>query len=302
MATSEQALAGELLLGAPRGISSRVLSSLASFARRKPIGAACAVFLVVIFIMAIAAPLIATHDPTVTDTPNRLLSPRSGHILGTDHLGRDIWSQLVHGARVSLYIGYGGMAIALLVGTTIALTSGYFGGRVDLVLQRGVDSFQAMPGLLVIMSIVTILEPSILTLTLTLGVLFGIGESRVIRSSVLAIKGMPYVDAAKAMGASPWRVILRHILPNIVAIIIVLGSINVARIILVEATLSFLGFGIPPPDPTWGQMLSGATTRFMILAPWMAIAPAVALSLTVLAFNLFGDALRDVLDPRLRGT
>jgi peptide/nickel transport system permease protein len=273
-----------------------------TFARRKPIGAISAVFLVVIIIMAVAAPVIATHDPVATATREKLQAPSSSHFLGTDELGRDVWSRLIYGARISLVVGYLGTLIATVLSAGIAVLSAYFGQKSDLVLQRFVDAFQSIPGLLVILSVVTILEPTVLNLTIVLGVLYGINNSRIVRSGVLSVKVMPYMEAAKAIGVGLPRLVARYILPNIFYILIVIASLNVGRIIILEASVSFLGLGVPPPTPTWGQMLGGTARTVMTQAPWMGIAPGLAISLTVLGYNMLGDALRDVLDPRLRGS
>jgi peptide/nickel transport system permease protein len=278
------------------------LGKLLAFARRKPIGAISAVFLVVILVLALFAPVVATHDPVATATQEKLQAPSSAHYLGTDELGRDVFSRLLHGARISLVVGYGGTLIAVTLATAIAVTSGYFGRKTDLVFQRFVDGFMAVPGLLVILAVVTILDPTVFNVLLVLGVLYGIRESRVVRSGVLGVKAMPYIEAAHAIGAGLPRIVVRYILPNIFYIVIVIGSLTVGRIIILEASVSFLGLGIPPPTPTWGQMLGGTARTFMTQAPWMGIAPGMAISLTVLGFNMLGDALRDVLDPRMRGT
>jgi peptide/nickel transport system permease protein len=278
------------------------LGQLLAFARRKPIGAISAVFLVVILVLALFAPVVATHDPVATATQEKLQAPSSAHYLGTDELGRDVFSRLLHGARISLVVGYGGTLIAVTLATAIAVTSGYFGRKTDLVFQRFVDGFMAVPGLLVILAVVTILDPTVFNVLLVLGVLYGIRESRVVRSGVLGVKAMPYIEAAHAIGAGLPRIVVRYILPNIFYIVIVIGSLTVGRIIILEASVSFLGLGIPPPTPTWGQMLGGTARTFMTQAPWMGIAPGMAISLTVLGFNMLGDALRDVLDPRMRGT
>jgi peptide/nickel transport system permease protein len=273
-----------------------------TFARRKPIGAVSAVFLVVIILMALGAPLIATHDPVATATREKLQAPSAAHYLGTDELGRDVWSRLIYGARISLVVGYLGTFIATLLSGGIAILSAYFGQKTDLILQRFVDAFQSIPGLLVILSVVTILEPTVLNLTMVLGVLYGINNVRVVRSGVLSVKVMPYMEAARAIGVGIGRIVLKYILPNIFYILIVIASLNVGRIIILEASVSFLGLGVPPPTPTWGQMLGGTARTFMTQAPWMGIAPGLAISLTVLGYNMLGDALRDVLDPRLRGS
>jgi peptide/nickel transport system permease protein len=251
--------------------------------------------------IAIAAPALATHDPVATATQEKLRPPSHEHLLGTDELGRDVYSRLIYGARISLVVGYGGTFLAVALATVLAVVSGYFGQKTDIVFQRFVDGFMSIPSLLVVLSVVTILDPTVLNMTMVLGVLFGIRESRVVRSGVLAVKSMPYIEAARAIGASLPRIVWRYILPNIFYILIVIGSLEVGRIIIVEASVSFLGLGVPPPTPTWGQMLGGTARTFMTQAPWMGLAPGMAISLTVLAFNMLGDALRDVLDPRMRG-
>jgi peptide/nickel transport system permease protein len=301
MVSRESAIQGTEALPAQARPQKGPISVFASFARRKPIGAISAVFLVVILLLAIGAPVVATHDPVATATQEKLQAPSSRHYMGTDELGRDVFSRLLHGARISLVVGYGGMLVTVVLSTAIAVTSAYFGRKTDLVFQRFVDGFMAIPGLLVILAVVTILDPTVFNVMLVLGILYGIRESRVVRSGVLGVKAMPYIEAAHAIGAGLPRLVMRYILPNIFYIIIVIGSLVVGRIIILEASVSFLGLGIPPPTPTWGQMLGGTARTFMTQAPWMGIAPGLAISFTVLAFNMLGDALRDVLDPRLRG-
>jgi len=301
MVSGNQAIQAEGIALAEKK-SGGLWQGLWTFARRKPIGAISAVFLILIIVMAVGAPVIATHDPVATATKEKLQAPSSAHVLGTDELGRDVWSRLVYGARISLVVGYVGTLVATLLSTGIAVLSAYFGQKSDLVLQRFVDAFQSIPGLLVILSVVTILEPTVINLTIVLGVLYGINNSRVVRSGVLSVKVMPYMEAARAIGVGLPRLIARYILPNVFYILIVIASLNVGRIIILEASVSFLGLGVPPPTPTWGQMLGGTARTFMTQAPWMGIAPGLAISLTVLGYNMLGDALRDVLDPRLRGS
>jgi peptide/nickel transport system permease protein len=301
MVTSNEAIRSEALSVSERR-SGGIWKAIWTFSRRKPIGAISAVFLVVIMFMAVFAPVIATHDPVATATREKLQAPSGDHLLGTDELGRDVWSRLIYGARISLTVGYLGTFIATILSGAIAILSAYFGQKSDLVLQRFVDAFQSIPGLLVILSVVTILEPTVLNLTIVLGVLYGINNSRVVRSGVLSVKVMPYMEAARAIGVGLPRMIAKYILPNIFYILIVIASLNVGRIIILEASVSFLGLGVPPPTPTWGQMLGGTARTFMTQAPWMGIAPGMAISLTVLGYNMLGDALRDVLDPRLRGS
>jgi peptide/nickel transport system permease protein len=278
-----------------------MFTGVARFVRRQPLATACCVFLVAIIVIAASAPLLAPHSPVETHPALRLQDPGSTHLMGTDELGRDVYSRLLYGARESLEVGYGATAISLLISVTIALVSGYAGGAADLVVQRVVDAFISIPALLILLSLSAILKPSVLSILLIIGVLTGIGGSRIVRAAVLATKDLQYVEAARTLGAGSARVALRHVLPNITHVIIISGSLLVGATIVIEATVSFLGFGVPPPAPTWGGMLSGSGRSFMRQAPWMAVAPGVAISLTVLAFNLLGDALRDVLDPRLRG-
>lgn len=274
---------------------------LRRFARRRTAGAVAGAIVALFLLLAIGAPLVARYDPVATQTAIKLQPPSASHIFGTDDLGRDVFSRTLYGAQISLGIGFGGMALSLIVSVTIAVISGYFGGVTDLVIQRVVDAFQAVPGLLIILTVVTIIKPTVFNLILLLGIQAGIGQSRIIRSQVLVVKVMPFVDASRCVGASHLRIMMRDILPNILGITIVIGSIALFQIILAEATLDFLGFGVQPPWPTWGQMLSGSARPFMVRAPWMGLAPGLALSVTVLAVNFLGDALRDELDPRLRG-
>lgn len=278
-----------------------VAKGIGQFARRRPVGAVCALVILLLLAVAIAAPLVAQQDPLATHAGVQLESPSRAHLFGTDDLGRDVFSRVVYGGQVSLWIAFSGMVLALVGGTAIAVVSGYFGGITDLVIQRFVDAFHALPGLLVILTVVTLLTPSITNLILLLGTFSAIGESRLIRSQVLMVKGLPFIDASRSLGAGHLRIMFHDILPNVMNVVIVVGSFVLVQIILAEATLSFLGFGVPPPNPSWGQMLSGSARVFMVRAPWMGLAPGIALSVAVLAFNLLGDAIRDELDPRLRG-
>jgi len=227
--------------------------------------------------------------------------PSRHYILGTDQLGRDMLSRIIHGARISMYVGLGAAGLDAFVATLIGLISGYFGGKVDLILQRFVDSVIVFPALFFYLAIMAIIGPGLLQVTFCIGILSGVGSSRLIRSAVMGAKQNVYVEAAHAIGAPSRRILLRHILPNVFAPVIIIFTIAMGAVIIAEATLSFLGFGIPPPAPSWGGMLSGAGRRYMVDAPWMAIWPGLALSLVVYGINMFGDAMRDLLDPRLRG-
>jgi peptide/nickel transport system permease protein len=221
--------------------------------------------------------------------------------MGTDNLSRDIWSRVVYGARVSVTVGFGAVLLANLLATIIGVTSGYFGGKYDLAVQRVVDAWQSFPFLVVILSLMAVLGPGMLNVILALGALGAAAASRVIRGATISVLQNAYIDGARAMGAGHGRIMLRHVLPNVAGTIIVLATIGLGAAILAESALSFLGFGVPPPYPSWGAMLAGSGRSYMYRAPWMAIWPGAAISLAVFGFNMLGDALRDVLDPRLRG-
>ena len=272
-----------------------------TFVRRKPLGAAGGLVLAGMLALALLAEGVAPYGYDEADIFSRLKAPSGAHWLGTDNLGRDLLSRVIYGARVSMAVGFGGVVVGLLLGTAVGLVSGYFGGRLDLVLQRVVDAFMCFPLLLVALTIMAILGPGLGNVILTLGLVLGVRDSRVIRSAVLSVKAHLYLEAARALGAAHVAMIGRHVLPNILAPIIILGTVNLGAIILTEAALSFLGFGVPPPRPSWGGMLSGAGLVHMLRAPWLALWPGVALSLAVFGANMLGDALRDLLDPRLRG-
>jgi len=273
-----------------------------TFVRRKPLGAAGGLVLAGMLALALLAGRVAPYGYDEADIFSRLKAPSGAHWLGTDNLGRDLLSRVMYGARVSMAVGFGGVVVGLLLGTAVGLVSGYFGGRLDLVLQRVVDAFMCFPLLLVALTIMALLGPGLGNVILTLGLVLGVRDSRVIRSAVLSVKAHLYLEAARALGAAHAAMIGRHVLPNILAPIIILGTVNLGAIILTEAALSFLGFGVPPPRPSWGGMLSGAGLVHMLRAPWLALWPGVALSLAVFGANMLGDALRDLLDPRLRGS
>jgi len=273
-----------------------------TFVRRKPLGAAGGLVLAGMLALALLAERVAPYGYDEADVFSRLKAPSEAHWLGTDNLGRDLLSRVIYGARVSMAVGFGGVVVGLLLGTAVGLASGYFGGRLDLVLQRVVDAFMCFPLLLVALTIMALLGPGLGNVILTLGLVLGVRDSRVIRSAVLSVKAHLYLEAARALGAAHAAMIGRHVLPNILAPIIILGTVNLGAIILTEAALSFLGFGVPPPRPSWGGMLSGAGLVHMLRAPWLALWPGVALSLAVFGANMLGDALRDLLDPRLRGS
>ena len=284
-----------------RASASRRSCPILTLFRRKPLGAGGGILLVMMLGLALFADRVAPYGFDDADVFVRLRSASTSHWLGTDNLGRDLLSRLIYGARVSMTVGFGGVGLGLLGAGLVGLVSGYFGGRLDLVVQRVVDAFMCFPLLLVALTIMALLGPGLLNVILALGLVLAVRDSRVIRGAVLAVKEHPFVEAARALGAPHERILLRHVLPNVFAPIIVLATVNLGAVILIEAALSFLGFGVPPPRPSWGGMLSSAGLVHMLRAPWLALWPGLALSLAVFAANMLGDALRDVLDPRLRG-
>ena len=269
--------------------------------KEKPLGAFGGVIVLGLLLCALLAPLIATYPYDQTNVRNRLKPPSSQFYFGTDNLGRDIFSRIVYGARVSVTVGFGAVSIGICLAIFVGVGSGYFGGKADVLVQRLVDSWMAIPTLLLLLNVMAVLGPGLLNVILALGVVSAARSSRTIRSAALVIKENQFVEAARAVGASHLRIIWRYILPNIMAPIIIIATISLGVAILAESTLSFLGLGVPPPYPSWGEMLSGSGRSYMHKAPWMATWPGVAISLAVFGFNMLGDALRDLLDPRLRG-
>ena len=279
----------------------RVLLALMHFVRTKPLGALGGFFVALVVFLAIFAEAVAPYDYNKRNLRSRLKPPSTTFYMGTDSLGRDVFSRIVYGARVSVSVGFGGIGLGTLLATIIGITSGYFGGRFDILFQRVVDAWQAFPWLVILLSITAVFQPGLLTIILGIGILSAASNSRIIRSATLSIKENQYIEAARAIGASHGRIIWRYILPNVFAPIIIVATIGLGFAILAESALSFLGFGVPPPYPSWGEMLSGTARTYMDRAPWLAIWPGVAISAAVFGFNMLGDALRDVLDPRLRG-
>jgi len=268
--------------------------------REKPMGLFGAVIVVIMILLAIFANVITHFDPNETTT-TILLQPSSTHFFGTDNLGRDLFTRILYGARISLIVGIAGTLLSMLISLLIGVTSGFFGGAFDLIVQRFIDAWLCFPGLLILIALVSIIGNGMWQVIVVLAVQRGISGSRVIRAAILNIKGNVYVTAAKAMGATDTRIMIRHLFPNIIGITITLFTTRFPNMILSEASLSFLGLGIPAPNPSWGGMLSGSGRQFMLLSPWLAIWPGLFLTLLVFGANMFGDAVRDLLDPRLRG-
>ena len=301
MATVAPARSLEMPTLAPSGTRPWYLDVWVQMVRRKPLGTLGGVIVAVMLAAAVFADSITVYGFAQTSLRERFATMSAAHWLGTDQLGRDLLTRLIYGARISLYVGFGAIVIGCTLATALGILSAYFGGKIDLFLQRGVDAWMAFPGLLLLMSILSLLGPGVWNITIVLGVAFGIQNSRIIRSVALSIKENTYIEGARAAGAGHARVTLVHILPNVMPTIIVVATTGLSTVILTEAALSFLGLGVPPPYPTWGGMLSLAGLDHMYTAPGLAIWPAVALSLAVFGFNMLGDALRDLLDPRLKG-
>ena len=270
--------------------------------RHKPLAATGFVIVVVLLVIAGFANFVAPFDYREQNYDETLEAWSVRHLMGTDQLGRDVFSRVVWGARVSVIVSFSSVVAFLVVAIVFGMVSGYIGGKVDLVIQRIVDAWMVIPTLILLLALISVLGQGIWQLILVLSVERGIVMSRVLRGEALSLRETMYVEAARAIGAGAGRILFVHLLPNAFAAIVILATISLGQFILAEASLSFLGFGIPPPFPTWGGMLSGAGLSYMQRAPWMAIWPGVALTLTVWAFNMFGDGLRDLLDPRLRGT
>lgn len=297
---------GETLVGLPRSLAKqdpialvRWAYGVKRFAVRKPLGAISASIILVFVVAAVFAPIVAPYG--VSERSRDILqSPSLDHIMGTDQLGRDEFSRIIYGARLSLYIGLVATLLSSALGLTIGIAAGYFGGKVDRILGVALDSVMAFPALILAIALVAALGASAQNVVLAILLPSAARFARIVRSDVLRIRSLPYVEAAQTVGCSNFRIVTRHIAPNVMATVIVLASVGLPGAILAESGLSFLGLGPPPPNPSWGRMLSDEGQQFFRSAPWLVIWPGVALAVAVYSFNLLGDALRDYLDPKLR--
>jgi peptide/nickel transport system permease protein len=268
----------------------------------KPVGAAAALVFLLFVFCGVFANFLAPYGFNEINMLERLKAPSWKHLFGTDNLGRDMLSRCLYGAQLSVIIGLSAAALATTISVLIGLLSGYLGGKIDMVVQRIVDAYMSFPELVILIAVVSVVGPGMLQIIGILSLVLGIGGSRIIRSAVITARENMYVHAAQSIGASTPRVLWRHLLPNIMPPIIVLFTTRVGAAILIESGLSFLGLGVPPPAPTWGGLLSGSGRTYMFQGPWLALAPGLCLTAVVYATNVFGDALRDLLDPRMRGS
>lgn len=269
--------------------------------REKPLGAAGGTIFVGFLLVGIFAGVLAPHGANDTNIVNRLAPPSLEYPMGTDHVGRDVFSRVLIGAQLSMIVGFTAAALATVVSIVLGVLSGYLGGWLDMVIQRFVDAWMTFPGLVLLIVVISIVGPGLPQIVIILGLQYGIAGSRIVRGSVISVRENMYTHAAQSIGAGTFHILRKHILPNIMPVLIVLFTTRVGAVILSEAGLSFLGLGVPPPQPTWGGMLAGSGRNFMYVGPWLALAPGLCLTVVVFSVNIFGDALRDLLDPRMRG-
>ncbi len=282
-------------------VRSRGGGAIKRFVLRQPLATFGLVVLVLMLILAIVAPAVVPKDPFETSILDARQPPNGEHWFGTDNLGRDVFSRTVLATRFSMLLGLAATTVALVMSIIIGVGSGFLGGRVDTITQRLVDAAMGIPFILFLLLVVTMAGATFLTIAAVIGLYQGITASRVVRGSALSVKEEVYVESARAVGASSWRLMVRYILPNVAAPIIIITSLNLGAATLAESGLSFLGYGVQPPDPTWGQMMGAEARPYVTRAPWMVIFPGAVLSLAVFSINVLGDGLRDALDPRLRG-
>ena len=281
---------------------SRLADFFGRLVREKPLGTVSGIIILILILVAIFADFLMPYPYAEIHLADRLQGPSAQNLLGTDQLGRDFLSRIIFGARISVLVGLAVTTLGVTLSTLIGGTSGFLGGKLDLGVQRFVDAWIAFPGLLILLTIMSIAGRGVLQVILVLGIAGGIGGSRIVRGAVIAIKENVYFQAAEAIGCTKWRAFIRHVLPNIMPVIIISFSMSIGGVILALASLSFLGFGLPPATPDWGGLLSREGRRYMEQVPWLALFPGLALTITVYSLNMFGDAIRDLLDPRLRGS
>ena len=279
----------------------RLADFLMRLIKEKPLGTFCGIVVVILLFVAIFADALAPYSYKKMHLIDRLQGPSSQYLLGTDQVGRDLLSRLIIGARISVLIGLAATALNVVVAVLVGGISGYLGGKLDLAVQRFVDGWMAFPGLLLLLTILSIVGEGLLQIIVVLGIAGGISGSRVMRSAVIGIKENDFFVAAQAVGTPTSKILSHHVLPNIMAPVIIVFSINIGGVILSLASLGFLGYGLPPTIPDWGGMLSRDGRKYMEQAPWLALWPGLCLTIVVYSFNMLGDALRDLLDPRLRG-
>ncbi|MFB3105460.1 MAG: ABC transporter permease [Pseudomonadales bacterium] len=270
--------------------------------REKPLGAFGGAIFVLFLFFGLFADFLIPYGVNETDLRVRLEGPSADHLFGTDHLGRDVLSRVLIGAQLSMAIGFLAAGFATVISIVLGVLSGYFGGKVDMLIQRFVDAWMCFPDLLFLMVVISIIGAGVPQIVMALSLIYGIAGSRIVRGSVISVRENMHTHAARSMGAKTMHILVRHILPNIMPVVIVLFTTRVGAAILTEAGLSFLGLGVPPPTPTWGGMLSGTGRTYMYIGPWLALAPGLCLTIVVYAINVYGDALRDLLDPRMRGS
>ena len=281
---------------------SRLAEFFIRLVREKPLGTASGIIVLILILVSIFADVLAPYGFLEAHVVDRLQGPSATYLIGTDQLGRDYLSRIIYGARLSLTVGLAATALSVVVAFLVGGTSGFLGGKLDMVVQRFVDGWMVFPGLLLLLTIMSVVGRGLPQIILVLGISGGIGGSRVVRSAVIGVKENDYFLAARAIGSPVTATLIRHVLPNIMPVMIIIFSISVGGVIMAEASLSFLGFGLPPKIPSWGALLSGSGRRYMEVAPWLALFPGLALTITIYSLNMFGDAMRDLLDPRLRGS
>ncbi len=270
--------------------------------RQKKLGAIGGIVFALFLFAGVFADVLAPMGINETDMQQQLQSPSLEHWFGTDHIGRDVLSRILYGAQLSVIVGFLAAGLATVISIVLGVICGYFGGTLDMAIQRFVDAWMTFPDLVLLIVVVSIVGPGVTQIVVILGCLYGIAGSRIVRGAVIGVRENMYTHAAQSIGARSLHILVFHILPNVMPVIIVLFTTRIGAVILAEAGLSFLGLGVPPPAPTWGSMLSGSGRTYMYLQPWLALAPGICLTIVVYAVNVYGDALRDLLDPRMRGT